>query len=609
MSVLRCPVLGVMVLGLLVVGCGEDPAGSGNPDPSQVGEVGSPFADLGDLGIGDAASSEVTEVLEALGETGEACDGPGDCLSGSCLISEDFGEGYCTTLACSSDADCAGDELCLDSDFGSFCAAGCESNLGCREGYECHFYDREGACVPDDFLTTEEASLAVDGEACDADADCRSGACILDADGWVDGYCTTIDCESFEDCASDGENNRCLIQDRWGGTNFCVRMCESNSDCREGYLCEPLGRGAYYCAPDPRTPLEVSPEDYPFDIVCEDTDGEDFEFDFEVAEDTVAYMVTPYEPEGGYLEPDQIDLPGGGQINFRGGNNFQTAGAQLFGFINPTVVPATPEYAHQLETGEHTYVLQTDAAEICHYVLQETELGDTIDVNVYLVGINGLDAESAPEHEGMNTVLDAFDEIYGQVGIQLGEIRFYDVTGEAEDAYSVIRSDQDVGELVSLSEQPGPSYDETLSINVFFVRAMALDGAIGISNGLPGPAGLHGTPASGVVFTSEFLNTSFEDRFGGGDVDGNDYTGIVVAHEVGHYLGLYHTSEQFGRGEDPLDDTPYCPGSDFPDDCEDLNNLMFPFAGIDHTVLSEGQGHQLLVNPLTKASGDVEETE
>ena len=101
------------------------------------------------------------------------------------------------------------------------------------------------------------------------------------------------------------------------------------------------------------------------------------------------------------------------------------------------------------------------------------------------------------------------------------------------------------------------------------------------------------------MFTSEFLGQNFTDQ-SGQIIDGDLYTGVVLAHEVGHYIGLFHTTESFGGGEDPLQDTPECPRRDFPDDCPDLNNLMFPLAGIDHTEVSMDQAFVIKANPLTK---------
>jgi len=35
----------------------------------------------------------------------------------------------------------------------------------------------------------------------------------------------------------------------------------------------------------------------------------------------------------------------------------------------------------------------------------------------------------------------------------------------------------------------------------------------------------------------------------------------ILVHEIGHYLGLYHTTESTGTEHDPLSDTPECPAS------------------------------------------------
>src|SRR5438309_445465 len=54
------------------------------------------------------------------------------------------------------------------------------------------------------------------------------------------------------------------------------------------------------------------------------------------------------------------------------------------------------------------------------------------------------------------------------------------------------------------------------------------------------------------------------------DTDG---MGTTAAHEIGHYLGLYHTSERDGSEHDPIDDTPECAAGDSA--CPDAANVMF----------------------------------
>ncbi|MFU8806134.1 MAG: hypothetical protein ACNA8W_20145, partial [Bradymonadaceae bacterium] len=440
---------------------------------------------------------------------------------------------------------------------------------------------------------------SVDGEACDGDLDCRGGTCI-DSPDWQDGYCTTLSCTNFEDCASDGEDNRCF--QAGGGQNFCVRMCTQHSDCREGYICRPIGYGSAFCAPNPSVdPDFENLEDYPFEVICQNPEESPANIEFEIAEETVAYMITPIARDGDRLRPNALyDEDDTRIINFRGENGFQAVTASLFGYVSPLIVPAAPQFTDQLKSGHHRLAVNTRSEELCHYLLQAETFGTRIDLNIYLAGVRNIDAASAAENANMQTVLAKFEEMYEQAGIEIGTVTFHDITGEDATRFSVIRSDTDVARLVALSKRPDDE-DLALSMNIFFVSQFAFSdggGAIGISMGLPGPAGLHGTPASGVVFTSEYMGREFRER-GFGTVDGNEFTGIVLAHEVGHYLGLFHTTEQSSQGFDPLEDTPEC-REGFPSSCPDLGNMMFPLASIGNIEVTPDQAFVIGVNPLTK---------
>jgi hypothetical protein len=81
-----------------------------------------------------------------------------------------------------------------------------------------------------------------------------------------------------------------------------------------------------------------------------------------------------------------------------------------------------------------------------------------------------------------------------------------------------------------------------------------------------------------------------------------------MAHEAGHYPGLFHTSESSGQSFDPLLDTAQCPanrdsnadGYLSAQECAGVgaDNLMFWLAGGNQTALSGDQRYVLLRNPM-----------
>ncbi|MEM1348551.1 MAG: M12 family metallo-peptidase [Myxococcota bacterium] len=582
-------------LTLMWSACGDTDATAPAPAPIRLDK------DEQDMSSSSTTDAPVDmEPPDTMRATGSACTENTQCLGGTCISREDFVGGYCTSVNCDPGAcaDVGGGE-CLTWEGVVFCADECTDEDPCREGYTCAPVGARAYCLPEAGPPTPTGRA--DGAPCLGAQDCASGSCIEDSDGWPDGYCTTLGCSSFMDCqrGEDGSlNNRCLIQG--GGRNLCVRICQAQRECRTGYVCQPIGGGQGFCAPDPREPLTEDLDAYPFDFNCAAPESSRVEIAYTIADDTTSYMFAPVAADGRRVAPRGIDLPSGGRIDLRGPNSFQLAPSQIYGYTNPTIVPATPNFTSQLEAGAHTYDLDTDSGDLCSYLLEESTPGGTIDINLYFVGVPGIDASSAPTNASIQAVLGKFDEIYQAANVQIGTVRYFDADEDTTMRYSVIRSQQDIQRLVATSARPGDTLDDVVSINAFFTQRIALGGAIGVSSGLPGPAGLHGTPGSGVVFTSQFLGRSFQ-QGDGRTVDGNDYTGIVFAHEVGHYIGLFHTTEQGQRSFDPLDDTTQCPlGTSFPNACPDLNNLMFPLAGIDHTEVTPNQSFVIQVNPLTK---------
>lgn len=427
-----------------------------------------------------------------------------------------------------------------------------------------------------------------DGEACEEDGDCISGECLQDS-RWPGGFCTTRGCASDAECAGDGDQI-CLGHPYQGA--ICVEGCSlSNPEtCRAGYQCQPIDDQKGWCGPPNSIPTANS---HPFEIHCADTFNGTAMIPYTIGESTTSYMVVPHTQGDTWIQPTRINTPSG-YINFADTNRFQISMFAYYG-LNPVLVPAAPYLEDQFETGDHIFQVRSNSSSVCLWVIESEGPPTEIDVNLYVVGLEGkgLTAMTAPTHRNLQAVLASAEEILSQAGISLGTVRYREIPPSAASRYSTIRSDQDIAAILTFTEYPGPSESDATSLNVMLTERFTY-GPLGVSMGAPGAAGVHGEWYSGVVVSTEYMGV------GGGQ--GNEYTAVTFAHELGHFLGLEHTSEQGGETFDYLPDTPECTSYDNrrPWNCPDWGNLMFPLADADNRDLSNGQSFVIQSNPLTR---------
>lgn len=443
-----------------------------------------------------------------------------------------------------------------------------------------------------------------DGEACADDIQCASGECLGPDEGFPEGMCTVSGCTGRRDCF--GVGAACLRGEFNG--NLCVLLCTSDSDCREGYACRGDGGGSY-CFPDivgaalePVCGSELIAED----DVSSPWFGSPGNVDrhrisFEISEDATAFSVVAYDRrERVYTE--SVTFPNGESLEIWDYANYVFS-PSTFLTVSPFLFPAGPQFVEDLTAGTYTMDLGysgRDGEDLCYYVVEETaglSADDeplTADINFYFVGIAGLNSNTAPDDPDFQDMVDQFNVAYAQSGVTLGEVRYLDVLGTVADEYQIIRDQDAVFDLVQLSRQPGATLDDLLRVNVFFIEGFGgeMFGTLGVSAGIPGAMGLHGAEATGLVFSADNL----------GGERGNRLVGQTLAHELGHFLGLFHTTERIGGARDHLDDTPICLTiSEGTRDCPDLSNLMFPIAGWEGVAeITAGQTLIVRANPLTK---------
>lgn len=415
---------------------------------------------------------------------------------------------------------------------------------------------------------------------------------------WPDGHCTTVNCAGLTCANHRGGNAECARVDVAGApVEWCLRPCERYADCRVGYVCERRFDDGRYCVPD-HAPVQRAPASATT-LVCGRSQGGTARLAFDVPRGTVSYLATPIAQDGHRLSPHHLELPSGARLDFRGANLFQTTMASLHGYLNPTVIPATPDRAAQLEFGRHVYEVETWSDDVCLWLETERTPGSRVELRVYLTGLASVQARTAPNDPDLAAMFDELGQIYAAAGVAVGPIRYRDVPQPAGTEHRFVDTLEEAEALVALSEPLGAQADPRV-INLFLVQGFGPEFPVaGVSLGLPGPAGLHGTSASGVVVSAELLGQPLVGP-NGEQLDGSRLTGNVVAHEFGHYLGLFHTTEGDGVTTDPVADTPSCTPDLFPFDCPDLTNLMFPFADPNARELSPGQAFGMMAHPLTK---------
>ena len=226
---------------------------------------------------------------------------------------------------------------------------------------------------------------------------------------------------------------------------------------------------------------------------------------------------------------------------------------------NPTVSVAAGQYTFELEAlrveGNSASPYSGPVDVVVHYRTSPAIRG-RLDVSLYFSGAGNVTAASAPSDPFIQDALQAVRTIYQQANISIGAVSYYDIDPSYRTISGVVDgSSAQLEEMFTLSANRGPG------LHFFFVDRFegGLGGNIaGVAGGLPGAPLAPGSLGAGVAVSIAAA--------------GNDsgVLGHVMAHEGGHWLGLFHTVELIGSA-DQMPDTPEGQASD--------PFLMFPAVG------------------------------
>ncbi|HZX96539.1 MAG TPA: hypothetical protein VFE90_18620 [Myxococcales bacterium] len=295
-------------------------------------------------------------------------------------------------------------------------------------------------------------------------------------------------------------------------------------------------------------------------------------------------------PDGGIAYDDNAEITGkadggsdySGNYSFFGGDTPSTAAftfpntsASLAGGVPPgTWHFVVNDYANEcLTTAGCTGGSATNTYDVS-VVLRPLPGGTNLDVAFYIVAdMNTLGgapftAANAKTDPSVKQMVRTFTGIMGNAGITVRSVTFFDVSAADRARFGTNISANDTGPCDDLDQMfvlSGAHPGNT--VNIFLAQSLRFSSQsggtiVGIDGTIPGPTTFNGTIHSGAVVSAADLFTASQQNCSVGSANiggcGPDRVGYIAAHESGHYLGLFHTTEANGSDFDPLADTPKC---------------------------------------------------
>ena len=297
--------------------------------------------------------------------------------------------------------------------------------------------------------------------------------------------------------------------------------------------------------------------------------------EFDVDERWPSWLLSVLTEEEMDLVGVTLPLPNGDVLDLASYDNLNVHQQQVSPTVLTLLMPSSPRFRPNLQSGRHVLTVATELGEVPCFRLagQEASLPPEPYLWVRVLGV-GPRLGSVDDMRANEALMEAL--VIAQGYLQDAGIRLYvyewavlpDVEREllgVVDSLSSLRT-----LLQTLTRPAGDDARSALAVNIALIDRFLGEYLLnGVTGGLPGPIALHGSSAAGVVISTALLDRPF----------GIEQVGAVIAHELGHYLGLRHTSSFPLGGLDPLDDTPECPLLTFlsdPFECPDVDNMMFP---------------------------------
>ena len=295
-------------------------------------------------------------------------------------------------------------------------------------------------------------------------------------------------------------------------------------------------------------------------------DGRTGKISISVPENAASMLIEVRGRSGGFYYIDSFVTPGledlaeTGEFVTRSAR--EVAGLVDFLYPNNGSELAAGTYEIVLRAEDRKYgsgnLLSADTLEVRTYITERKKHAECalhLDFLVDASAIDAIDLEAA-----VDVTAARIDTIFRQVGIHIEDYQIQQINLASPDIDIGRRSALKVADDALAQARTQGSARQN-SIHVLWVRTIAGSdnpdfNPAGFSMGLPGPYDAD-RPTATVLVSSHWYVEEGSDGVLYLDVDGLSSS---LAHEIGHFLGLYHTTEKDGQTHDPLHDTSECEG-------------------------------------------------
>jgi hypothetical protein len=377
-------------------------------------------------------------------------------------------------------------------------------------------------------------------------------------------------CERADDCAL----GLCLL------AGACAAPCESDADCDHGAQCQAVFARymtnalteLHACVARANLPQGVDVTHTLLRGAAEDGESE-LELPAVVADQTTLMVLEhtdPSWPSDSCRPPLCVrELRAADALLFRADTCEPAPEASVSiatgDHVDPIVIRVAGEAARRGQDGYTLRIASEAPGDVRMTRIRSSRRGEQLDLNLYYVGARDLAPEGARGPALIADALDVVDTIFAQAGIFIGDVRQIDVPGALPERGVAFEPQGDQAQgFATLAVRFGVWLElpylfrlsagaSNAAVDVFFVSEIMPRDDSGEpeaqAGGVPGPLGMHGTAGSGIAISTDMM---------AGDPEA---LGRTLAHEIAHFLGLFHTSESDGCVREVLADTPVCSAS------------------------------------------------